>query len=208
MTARRLIATATAVLVVALAAGCATATDEAPGPDAAGSSSAPPGCAGLGGFATAGPLPSGPAVGNLAGALDGLPVYAAVYPVEVVDDHAVLTIVWSRPDTCGERSAVSVGDLLDEDGGLAALRLTVDGQSWAPGTLDDGGVAVSDPSVEVLPSACATTAVLFAAPDADEVDVVVPGLGTVAGVPVVAGGPDARALDLGLVTYPSSPPPG
>lgn len=136
-----------------------------------------------------------------AGVVDGKPVYVTVAPIQVVGDHAELTVEWSRPDTCRERSSISIGALLEPAGGVGAIELVAADRHWLPGVTAAGQIATDNTTLEALPSATVTSVISFAVPDATEVDVVIPGLCTIVGVPVTVG--QDPALQLPDVVYPT-----
>jgi len=134
-------------------------------------------------------------------------VTVTVHPVEVVEDHAVVTLDFVL-EPGGE--SFSLGQALKgsiEERGAGGVRLVdlVGDRVWTAG-YDSAGVSAATKLRNLKPGEPLTTVTMFAVPGSANVYVFVPGVGLVPDVPVVEGGsdvPSVQSLGLsGKVTFP------
>ncbi|GIG39077.1 OmpA family protein [Cellulomonas phragmiteti] len=168
----------TVAAVLALAVTACTSSDPEPGPTTSGPS------------ATA--SPTAPDDGTTVVEVEhlGAPVELTVHPLQVVGEHALLTVDYAMPQGAPAGTNLSVAALLRNPGtflNVGRLRLldTAGGQAWEVGR--DGGVSISTSGepLNLAPGGSVTSEAFFAAPDTDRVDVLFPYFGLVEDVPVV-----------------------
>ncbi|MDQ0426319.1 OmpA family protein [Cellulomonas iranensis] len=175
---RRARLTAVALAVVLSATAC-TGSDPEPGPTTTGAQ----------------PTSSAPADdGSVVVEVEhlGAPVELTVHPVQVVGEHALLTVDYTMGDDAPAGTNLSIAALLRNAGSflnVGKLRL-VDPEgmrAWEVGR--DGGTSVSTSgdALNLAPGGSVTSEAFFAAPDATSVDVLFPYFGLVEDVPVVTG---------------------
>ncbi|MCL2454763.1 MAG: OmpA family protein [Micrococcales bacterium] len=135
-------------------------------------------------------------------------VAAVVHPVQVVDDRAAVVVDLTMEEPGKSlilSNAFSVGGL-SHAGGVRLVDLP-GSRVWTPGTTSAGEFTATDDRVVLAPDRPVRVVTLFAVPDLERVDVMIPRVGLVEGVPVVAGDAGTPSLEsLGLsgeATFPA-----
>ncbi|SFJ82169.1 OmpA family protein [Cellulomonas sp. KH9] len=122
----------------------------------------------------------------------GAPVELTVHPVQVVGDHALLTVDYAMADDAPAGTNLSIAALLRNPGSflnVGRLRL-VDPEgmrAWEVGRDAGTSVSTSGEALNLAPGGSVTSQAFFAAPDVPSVDVLFPYFGLVEDVPVVTG---------------------